>query len=68
MGGGLAEDPREPLLRTLEPEHDPKERRLPATVGAGDRDELARLDRQVNVAEHRRSSRIRELDVREFDR
>ena len=51
--GGLAEEQRAARGRPLEPEHEPDERRLAAAVGAGDRDELAPLDGEVDVREHR---------------
>ena len=50
--GGLAEEERRPLARALEPEHDPHERRLAAAVRAGDGDELALAECEVDVLEH----------------
>ena len=39
-----------PGARPLEPEREPQQRRLAAAVRAGDRDELARLDREIRRA------------------
>ena len=48
----LAEEQHRARRRPLEPEHEPQQRRLAAAVRAGDRDELALLDREVDVREH----------------
>ena len=53
---------------SLEPKREPEERRLAAAVRAGDRDELAGGDLQLDVVEHRRPLRIGEVDVVELDR
>ena len=48
--GGLAEERGRSRLRLLEPEQDAQQRRLAAAVRAGDRDELALLDRRGSTS------------------
>ena len=67
MGCGLAEQARGAQGRALEPERHAEERRLAAAVRAGNGDELARLDREVDVAEHRRPAGVGERDAAERD-
>jgi hypothetical protein len=49
--GRLAEEQDPPAARPLEAEQQPQQRRLAAAVRAGDGDELAPLDHQVDVLE-----------------
>ena len=53
--------------RLLEPERQPQQRRLAASIRPGDRDELTGVDPQVDAGQHRRPLRVREVDVLELD-
>ena len=64
----LAEEPDRALSRPREPEGEAHERGLAAAVGPGHRDELALLDREVDVREHRLARSVREADPGELDR
>jgi hypothetical protein len=66
--GRLAEEERFTTRRLLESEQDPKQRRLAAAVRAGDRDELADADAEVDVAQHGRTVPVCERDLPELDR
>ena len=66
--GGLAVQECRTLARSLEPEEDPHERRLAASVRAGDRDELALAEREVDSLEHALPGPIAEGDASELDR
>ena len=46
------EEVRLPAGGPLQPQGEPEERRLAASVGAGDGDELAGLDAEIDVAKH----------------
>src|SRR6266545_1454262 len=52
-----------PGRRLLEPENEPKQGRLPASIRAGDRHELAALDGQVDVPQDRGAVAVGERDV-----
>ena len=54
--------------RPLEPEEDAHERRLPTTVGTGDRDELALSECEAHVLEHELPRLIAEGDADELGR
>ena len=64
----LAEERTSPARRPLEAEREPQQRRLAAAVRAGDRDELALLDAQVDVSQHRRPLAVGEVDAVELER
>ena len=64
----LAEEERLARRRPLEPERQPHQRRLAAAVRTGDRDELARLDGELDVLEHRPAAVVGERDVAQLDR
>ena len=64
---GLAEQPRRPGNRFLQPESDAQKRRLAASVRARDRHELARVDLQADSAENLRPARVSERDLLELD-
>ena len=66
--GRLAVQECNALARSLEPEEDPHERRLTASVRAGDRDELALAEREVDSLEHALPGPIAEGDASELDR
>ena len=66
--GRLAEEQHASARRPLEPEREPQQRRLAAAVRAGDRDELAVLDAQVDAGEHRPAARVGEVDAVELER
>jgi hypothetical protein len=66
--GGLAEEAHAAGCRPLEPEREAEQRRLAAAVRAGDGDELAGGDDQIDVAQNRLPVQIREVDVLELDR
>ena len=53
--------------RLLEAQRQAHERRLAAAVRARDRDELARLDGEVDALEHGPAAVVRERDVAQFD-
>jgi hypothetical protein len=65
---GLAEEGRVSLDRPLQPEDDPYERRLAATVRARHGDELALADAEVDVFEDALSGPVAERDPLELDR
>jgi hypothetical protein len=54
--------------RTLQAQNEPDQSRLAAAVWAGDGDELALLDAQVDLAKHGRAVSVRERDVAKLDR
>jgi hypothetical protein len=64
--GRLPEEPRLTPGRLLEPERDAQERRLAASVRTGDRDELTRADREIDVLQDERPSGIGERDAIEL--
>ena len=66
--GRLSEQAHVARRRARETEGEPHERRLAAAVRPGHRDELALLDREVDVREHRLTGAVREADLRELDR
>ena len=53
---------------TLEAESQAHQRRLAAAVRPGDRDELAGLNREAHVLEHRAAAVVGERDVAQLDR
>ena len=57
-----------PARRPLEAEREPEQGRLAAAVRAGDRDELALLDAQVDVLQHLRPLAVREVDPGQLER
>ena len=65
---GFVVEQRGTLVRPLEPEEDAHERRLPAPVRAGDRDELALAECEAHVLEHELPRLIAEGDADELDR
>ena len=65
---GLAVEQRGARTWPLQPEDDAHERGLPASVRAGDRDELALAERQAHVLEHALSRPIAERHAGELDR
>ena len=64
--GGLTEERCRSRLRLLEAEQDAEQRRLAAAVRAGHGDELALVDGQADVAEHRRPAWVGEGDALEL--
>ena len=62
-----AEDAHAARRRTLETEHEAKQRRLAAAVRAGDRDELAGVDAQGDILEHTNAGPVAERDALELD-
>ena len=64
----LAEEVRVTARRPLDPEGEAQERRLATAVRAGDGDELAGRDREVDVAQHERPASVAEPDTAEIDR
>jgi hypothetical protein len=66
--GRLAEQPHAAPRRLLESQHEPQQRRLAAAVGARDRQELTRLDPEVDPLQDRRSVRVGEVDACQLDR
>ena len=67
LAGRLAEHAHRARARALEPEHEPEQRRLAAAVRAGDRNELARRDRERDILEHADAGPVAERDAVELD-
>src|SRR5919198_976557 len=65
---GLAEQEDAPARRPLEAECEPQQRRLSASVGARDRDELTGLDAKIDAGQDRLPVRVREVDAVELER
>ena len=63
----VAEQTRRPAVRLLEPEREAEQRRLAAAVRPGDGDELAVLDREVDVLQHEAAGAVAERDVAQLD-
>jgi hypothetical protein len=66
-GGRLAEEERLAVAWTLEPEHEPHQRRLAAAVRSRDRDELALRDLEADPFEDGGAAAVAEADVAELD-
>ena len=63
----LTEQQRRACSRLLQPEQDAHQRRLPPAVRAGDRDELALAEPEVDVLEHALPRAVAERDSVELD-
>jgi hypothetical protein len=64
----LAEEERLAFRRVLEPDGDAEERRLAAAVRAGEGDELAGLDLELDIVQDLGSTRVGEADVTQLER
>ena len=62
-----SEDPHGSRRRALETEHEAEQRRLAPAVRAGDRDELAGVDRERDILENTNAGPVAERDAVELD-